>query len=317
MDDLKFLPEIEKIFKEVKAAGGPLMWEVSTEELRGLRNPFITGTLGPTRKIHQVTEHMVPHKDADIPCRLYRPSEAKGLPCLVYYHGGGWVVGDLETHDNLCRKLCLAVGCAVFSVGYRLAPEHKYPAAKDDAFNALVWLYENAAGLGLDPGRLAVGGDSCGGNLAAVVSLMARDMGGPALKLQLLVYPATDVSGFERPTYAKYGDDLLLTKSGMQFFTGCYLNESDEAKDPLVSPLLASSLEGLPPALVITAEHDVLTSDGEDYSQALGEAGVLVQYKRFPGTIHLFFGMEALSAQENGLDLAAKALKEAFGLDRA
>ena len=293
------------------------MWEVTPDELRGLRNPIITTLGGPKPPVHRVTDHVADTGEVDIPCRLYRPGPEPKLPCLVYYHGGGWVVGDIETHDAVCRKLCLASGCAVFSVDYRRAPEHKYPAAKDDAYNALLWLHANAAGLDLDPERLAVGGDSCGGNLAAVVSLMARDQGGPKLKLQILVYPASDVSRFDRPSYEKYGDDLLLTKSGMRFFTECYLECSAQAKDPLVSPILASSLADLPPAMVLTAEHDVLTSDGEDYAKALEQAGVKVDYVSMPGTIHLFFGMEVLNSQENGIDFAAEALSQAMGTDLA
>jgi acetyl esterase len=314
MQELKFLPAVHKLFYEAKANPAPAMWEVSTQELREMRNPFITSLSGPIQKIHQVSGHLVPQKGFDIPCRLYKPNARTNLPCLIYFHGGGWVVGNVETHDNVCRKLALASGCAVFSVDYRLAPEHKFPAAADDAYASLVWLSENAESLGLDPKRLALGGDSCGGNLTAVACLMARDQNGPKIKFQLLIYPATNVSRFDSPSYDKYGDDLLLTRAGMRFFTKSYCRDEKQASDPRVSPALADSLVGLPPAMVMTAEHDVLTSDGEEFAKALERDGVTVEYICMPGTIHLFFGMEILTSKENGIDAAAHALSRALGV---
>ncbi len=244
--------------------------------------------------------------------RVYNPGPGEARPGLVYFHGGGWVVGGVETHDSLCRHLANGAGCLVLNVGYRLSPENRFPTAAEDCYSALTWAVEKAGRLGLDPRRLAVGGDSAGGGLAATMALMARDRSGPGLKFQLLVYPVTDLSDFDKPSYRKYWDKLILTGEGMEFFRDCYLDTPADRKNPYASPLLAGDLSGLPPALVITAEHDVLTSDGELFARRLKEAGVEARHVSFPGVIHLFFGMSALSREENGLDLAAEALKEAL-----
>ena len=195
------------------------------------------------------------------------------LPGLVFFHGGGWVIGDLDSHDDLCRDLAAQAGCAVLSVDYRLAPEHRFPAAADDAIAATNWVAANAAPLGIDPKRLAVGGDSAGGNLAAVAALAARDAGRP-LAAQLLIYPVTDMSRFEGESYATCGEGYGLTAGAMVWFRDHYLTDANAARDWRVSPLLASDLGRSPPALVVTAEFDVLRSEGEAYAKRLAEAGV-------------------------------------------
>ena len=228
-----------------------------------------------------------------IPLRLVR---GKGtvpgavLPGLVYFHGGGWVIGDLDTHDTLCRQIANAAGCAVISVHYRLAPEHKFPAAVEDAIAATRWVAEHARELGVDAARLGVGGDSAGGNLATVVALDARDRGGPRLGLQALVYPGTDMS-MRHDSHRRYGEGLFLTRTMIAWFRDHYLRTPADREDWRASPLLAPDVSRLPPAVVITAGFDPLVEEGEEYAQRLVGAGVPVTVRRFTGQIHAFITM--------------------------
>ncbi len=223
-----------------------------------------------------------------IPARHYRPVDGDGAPLLVFYHGGAMVIGDLETHDDLCRQICREGRLHVLSVGYRLAPEHKAPASVDDAFAAFHWALDHAAELGADGDRVAVGGDSAGGNLAALVSLRARDEGIRLPAVQLLFYPVTDWSAQTR-SRTLFGDGFFLTRADMQFGAEKYLDGADvDASDPRVSPLLADDLGGLPPALVLTAGFDPLRDEGRQYAEALHAAGVPVDYREFGSLIHGF-----------------------------
>jgi acetyl esterase/lipase len=250
-----------------------------------------------------------------IPLRLYRPAgvpDAVRLPVYVYFHGGGWVIGDLESHDVLCRQLTAESGACVIAVDYRLAPEHKFPAAADDAWAATRWISAHATELGVDAGRLAVGGDSAGGNLAAVVALMARDAGGPSIALQVLIYPVTDL-GSESKSYADFADGYMLTRDSMRWFTAHYLGGKEDAQDWRVSPLRAPSLAGLPPTLVITAGFDPLHDEGAAYATRLREAGVTVDYVSFGGMIHGFVGMgRVLDSALRAVSLIGGSLKQAF-----
>jgi acetyl esterase len=222
--------------------------------------------------------------------RMYRPAQAAKeapLPALVYFHGGGWTIGDLDTHDPLCRQIANGARCAVFSVDYRLAPEYPFPAAVDDCVAATRFVAEQAEALHVDPSRIAVGGDSAGGNLAAVVALQARDAGGPALAFQLLIYPATDQRcGFA--SHRKNGAGYLLTREAIEFFRRCYLPQAAQWADWRASPLLAASHVGLPPALVVTAGYDPLVDEGRAYAQRLEQAGVQVRYREFADMVHGF-----------------------------
>jgi acetyl esterase/lipase len=255
-----------------------------------------------------------PH--ASIPVRLYRPVTERGdslLPGLVYFHGGGWVIGDLETHDVLCRQLADRSGMAVVSVDYRLAPEHKFPAAVDDCWTATQWVATSAAGLGIDARRLAVGGDSAGGNLATVIAILARDAGGPALAFQLLIYPATDLAG-NTASHAAFADGYLLTRDSIRWFTEHYLQTNADANDWRASPNRARSLRGLPPALVITAGFDPLRDEGEAYASRLREADVTVDYICYGGMIHGFFPMGGvLDTANRALSHASASLRQALG----
>jgi acetyl esterase len=222
-----------------------------------------------------------------IAVRAYRPVLNERLPALVFFHGGGWTIGDLDTHDVLCRQLAAGARCAVFSVDYRLAPEHPFPAAVDDCFAATRYVFENHKSLNVDRARIAVGGDSAGGNLAAVVALMARDVGGPPLAYQLLIYPATD-QRCEFPSHQRNGEGYLLTKEGIGFFRSGYLPNAKDRTDWRASPLLASSHASLPPAFVITAGYDPLVDEGRAYAEKLAKAGVDVTYREFSDMVHGF-----------------------------
>jgi acetyl esterase len=250
-----------------------------------------------------------------IPLRLYRgfgADDGRPQPALVYFHGGGWVIGDLESHDQVCRALANAARAIVVAVDYRLAPEHKFPAAVDDAIAATRWIAGHAQSLGIDPARLAVGGDSAGGNLAAVVALDARDRGGPPLALQLLVYPATDM-GLDRPSHARHAEQLPLRRSTMHWFVRHYLRSPADEADWRASPLRAPSFRGLPPALVVTAGFDPLSDEGEAFARALSDAGVPVVHQCFEGQIHGFLNMGRIVADSGRLvALAGKALEDAI-----
>ncbi len=254
---------------------------------------------GDPPAVARVDDRTIPGPESEIPVRIYWPAGANGSsasPGVVFFHGGGWVICDLDTHDGQCRNLANAVDAVVVSVDYRLAPEHKVPAAAEDCFAATQWVAEHAAELGIDPTRLAIAGDSAGGNLTAVVSLMARDHGGPPLAFQALVYPVTDCNAARNEYASKVenGVGYFLTTASMEWYRDQYLRNEADGDDPYVSPMLASSLAGLPPAFVVTAEYDPLRDEGEAYAKKLEAAGVPTGLYRAPGMFHGFFGMDAV-----------------------
>ncbi len=252
--------------------------------------------------------------DTGVPLRLYRPMHAavaagQALPTLVYFHGGGWTIGDLDTHDVLCRQLCAQSGVAVVAVDYRMGPEHRFPAAVDDALAATRWIRHHADSLGLDGTRWAVGGDSAGGNLAAVVALLMRDGGDAPLKLQLLIYPATDMRAVA-PSHTHNGQGYLLTQESIRYYRGHYIADEAQWADWRASPLLASSHVGLAPALVITAGYDPLRDEGRQYADVLSAAGVRTQYICFERQIHGFITMGRIIDEANtAVALCAAGLK--------
>ncbi|HLG73159.1 MAG TPA: alpha/beta hydrolase [Chloroflexota bacterium] len=252
-------------------------------------------------------DRRIPGPGGEIPIRIFRPSNADGS-VLVFYHGGGWVLGNLDTHAGNCRNLAQHAGCTVIAVDYREAPEHRFPAAADDAYAAAAWAAANAAELGVDASRLAVGGESAGGNLAAVVCLMARDRGGPAIKQQWLAYPVMDYS-FDRPSYAEVGEGYGLEKASMEWFWNHYLGPDSDGSNPYASPLRAQSLAGLPPAIVVTCEFDPLRDEGNAYADRLSREGVPVELRCVPGVNHAFLSMP--------VDAAAAAYDEIGRLLRA
>jgi acetyl esterase len=250
-----------------------------------------------------------------VPLRLYRPAlagDGPALPVLVYYHGGGWTIGDLDTHDVLCRQLCQRTGAAVVSVDYGLGPERRFPGAVDDCLDATRWVQRQAAALGLDGSRLAVGGDSAGGNLAAVVAIALRDGGDPPPAFQLLIYPATDMRAVA-PSHTTNGQGYLLTADSIAYYRGQYIADPAQWSDWRASPLLAADLSRLPPALVLTAGYDPLRDEGRQYADALSAAGNAVQYICFERQVHGFITMsKVIDEAETAVDLCAALLRRAL-----
>ena len=308
-------PQAQVLCDMVNAMGGP---NASDEQLQAARDGLRALTAmgaGEPQPVAQVDDRMIPGPAGapDIALRVYRPSDDTALPVLVWLHGGGWTLGSVEMHDPITRALANAAGCIVVSVEYRLSPESPFPAPLDDAWAALQWVGEHAAEIGGDPNRIAVGGDSAGGNLAAACALLARDAGTPRLALQLLVYPALDAA-CETASYIENGKGYLLEAVQMQWFYDCYLRGGADGSDWRVSPARAVSLEGAAPAFVITAEFDPLRDEGDAYARALAEAGVAVTHSAYEGMIHAFFGLTAMFDDATvALDETARALRAAFG----
>jgi acetyl esterase len=230
----------------------------------------------------------MPGPGGPIALRIYKPSNETNLPVVVFFHGSGFILCSLDTHDLICRQLCKASGAIIVSVDYRLAPEHKFPAASDDCLAATHWVGEHAKEFGGDPSRIALAGDSAGGNLAAVTALRVRDQGGPVLRGQLLVYPVTDHPSVPKPSYKECGEGLGLTDVSMRWFWDLYLADKSDLTHAYASPLRAESLHGLPPAYIITAQYDVLRDEGELYGKRLSEAGVETRVERFSDMNHGF-----------------------------
>jgi acetyl esterase len=249
-----------------------------------------------------------------VPARVFRPSSDPSLPVVVYFHGGGWTIGSVEQFDPVTRQIANAAKAVVVSVDYRLAPEHPFPAPLDDSWRALNWAAEHADTFGGDGSRLAVMGDSAGGNLAAVCALMARDAGGPALAMQVLVYPAVDAD-FATASYRANGRGLVLTLDDMRWFFSCYTNDGRvDRTDWRISPLRAADLQGVAPAVVVTAEYDPLRDEGDEYARRLEAAGVPVVHLGYDGMIHAFFGLSAaFDASRDAIAQIGDALSRAFG----
>ena len=297
-------PQAQALLEAFAALGDPPIETSTPEAVRALR---MSRLRPPTVEIEEIRDVAA----GGVPARLYRPSGERGLGLLVYFHGGGWVLGNLETHDNLARALAAESGHAVLSVDYRLAPENPFPAGLEDAFTAAAWACDNATALGCDPGRLAIGGDSAGANLAAVVT----QTGSLPFRFQLLVYPVTDVRG-GTPSYHEFADGPWLTHAGMTWFTDHYLSGGEGSPDdPRVSPLLApdEALRNSPPTLVITAELDPLRDEGEAYAERLRSVGVPAEITRCEGMFHGFLGFaDSLDEGQRAVDLAAAAVDGAL-----
>lgn len=298
----KLDPDADAVYQAFQLAGRPPYETVSPEEARRLYLEGGAAARPEPVEMAAVNDCMIPGPGGDIEARIYTPKTLRtndGLaPSLVYFHGGGWVIGDLDTHDVVCRAIADRGELIVVAVHYRLAPEHKFPAAVEDAIAATKWLSFNAPILKIDPARLFVGGDSAGGNLAAVVSIYARDHGGPALAGQVLIYPATDFA-MTHASHSEPETSVLLTHSVIRWFRNHYLNAEHDAHDWRASPARVDSLVGLPPTYIITAGADPLRDEGEEYAQRLEAAGVPTAHRTFPGQFHGFFTMGRLLPQAN------------------
>lgn len=305
-------PQVQGLLDAFKAQGLKSFEQMTVPESRETAMAFV-GLEGDTEPVADVSNHRVPVAGGEIDVRIYRPAGAAPHPMLVYYHGGGFVFGNLDLVDKVARSLCNAAHAAVVSVNYRKAPEHPYPTAPEDAYAALVWARENAVELGLDPARIAVAGDSAGGNLAAVVAHMARDRKGPKIVHQVLIYPVTDAGG-DYPSRQENAEGYLLTQGAMDWFFGHYLTQpAQQVQQAYVSPI-RGDLQGLPAATVITAGYDPLRDEGDAYAKALAGAGVAVDHVPNPTMIHGFFWMKGVIGHTQGVfDQIGKNLRRAFG----
>jgi acetyl esterase len=306
-------PDIKTLLDQLAAAGGPAMHEMGVEQARAMMY-MLRALEGEPDEVASVDDRTIPGPAGDIPVRVYRPAGSATddtLPILVWYHGGGYVIGDLETADGAARKLANRAGAVVVSVDYRLAPEAPYPAATDDGWAALQWVAANGDEIGGDTTRLAVGGDSAGGNLAACMAVRARNEGAPALRHQLLVYPWLDMT-LTSPSIEENAEGYLLTRDGMVWFRDHYMAATD-LKDPEASPSLADDLSGVAPATIITAGFDPLRDEGDQYAERLRDAGVAVDHHRYDSLIHGFFGMGMVSpACAAAVDETGSALRAAL-----
>ena len=303
-------PAAKMILEQMGEAGAPPMSTLTPEEARV--GTDVSLLAGIPEAVASVEERLIPGPAGDIPVRIYTPEGQGPFPAILYYHGGGWVIGNLDVVDVPCRLLANRTGCVVVSVDYRLAPEHPFPAPAEDAYAAVEWVAEHGETIHVDTSKLAVAGDSAGGNLAAAVCLMAKDRGGPKISYQILFYPVTEHS-FETPSYQENADGYFLTKESMVWFWNHYLQQEEDGKNPYASPLLAEDVSGLPPALVVTAEYDPLRDEGEAYAKKLLDAGVGVTLKRYEGLIHGFVWMSgALPQGVEAIELAAEELEGIF-----
>lgn len=303
-------PEYQALLNQMNEAEGPALTEMSPTAGREMYRAMQPEA--PDLEVGQMEELSIPGPAGDIPIRIYSPKGVGPFPMTLMFHGGGWVIGDLVTADLQSREICNGAESIVISVDYRLSPEHKFPAAAEDCYAATKWASEHAEKLNGDKARIAVAGDSAGGNLAAVVSQMARDQSGPSIAFQLLVYPVTDGSSFTTPSYQQNADGYMLTTESMHWFWNHYAESADRLS-PYASPMLADDLSQLPACFIMTAEFDPLRDEGEKYGKLLRDAGVPTSVKRYDGFIHGFFAHTRLiPATRGAMEEACLALREAF-----
>ena len=307
-------PQVLAIRERIRRDKVPHLTTLTIQQARAADLAAVVAGAGNGEPVADVTETTIPGPAAGLRLRVYRPAGTGPWPVLVYFFGGGWSLGTLDTCDAICRMLTNAARCVTVSVGYRLAPEHKFPAAVEDCYAGTAWAAAHAAELGGDPARLAVGGDSSGGNLAAAVALMARERGGPAITHQLLVYPNTDYLA-DTPSMRDISDTYFFNPASVRWYWGLYLATPEDGANPLASPLRADDLTGLPAATVITAEYDPLRDEGELYAKKLAAAGVPAEVIRYDGMIHGFFTMVGTldTARTAVLD-AAERLRRALAV---
>ena len=305
-------PQLKAYLQAMEEMDIPPLETVDVATARAMYEKGAAQTAGETITLHKVEDISIPGPAGELRARLYRPGPEKQLPVLVYFHGGGFTIGSIESHDCVCRALSKEAHCLVVSVDYRLAPEHKYPAAVEDAWAACCWVVNEAEKLGADPDRVAVGGDSAGGNLAAVVCLMARDAGDLNLACQLLIYPGTDRS-CSLPSHETFAEGYRLTRNLIIWFYEAYFQRDDDVTEWQASPLNARSFADLPPAFILSAGYDPLQDENKSYAYKLEGAGVAVKYSHYPDMIHGFYTMPGiLDRAREALSESAAALREAF-----
>jgi acetyl esterase len=305
-------PQAKALLDAAEQSGAPPFNAYPAAEARAIYDQASELVRGSPPEPFSIEELFVPGVAGDIPTWIYRPDANKNLPLLIYYHGGGYTIGSLKSHDCVCRALCVEANCIVVSVDYRLAPENKYPAAVEDAWSAAKWLAENAESLGADKNRIAIGGDSAGGNLAAVVSLLAKESGGPKFTFQLLIYPGTDMScSFE--SHKKFGKGYRLTNELVEWFYDHYFSSDDDINHWQASPLNAEDLSDLPPAFVISAGYDPLQDENRAYAEKLAKAGVAVKHSHYESMMHGFITMPgAIDKAKDAASECAAELRQAF-----
>jgi acetyl esterase len=304
-------PEARAYLEQTASLGLPPLAEQGAVEARRLNRLRAASLAGDVEQVAHIEDGSLSGPGGQIPFRLYSPAPDHTLPVLLYMHGGGWVVGDLDTHDSVCRALARRAECVVLALDYRLAPENPFPAAVEDAWTGLNWLRDHASDIGADADRIAVGGDSSGGNLSAVLAQRARDRGGPRLAAQVLIYPVTDCD-FDTPSYRDAATGYGLTRDSMLWYWKQYLPDEAKRISPDASPLRAPDLSGLPPALIITCKLDPLASEGAAYAEALGSAGVRVEHLHEPDMIHGYIRMNGVvsRARKSWDDCGRFLLKE-------
>ena len=310
-------PATDVLLAQMRAGGGKPLYESTVDEVRAMVTASSEMLAGTPVEVGSIVDRTIQAGGLAIPVRIYTPSgeHRRALPVVLYFHGGGFAAGSLDTHAPTARYLCQNANAIVVAVGYRKSPEHRFPAAVDDAIAATEWVAANAREIGGDGTRIAVAGDSAGGNLAAVVCHLAKARGGPRIAYQALFYPVVDMTLSSSPSRVQYGGgDFFLSNRDMDWFRDLYLTDPSEASDPRASPLLAKDVSGLPPALIIAAGCDVLRDEGCAYAERLRAAGVPVEYRCFEGTIHAFMSFcGAIPMGREALSLAATRLRETVG----